>query len=130
MVSRFTDHQLRLNWSCFKVEPNSSIFVQHLQGIIIIPSNQIGKIIWTAICQAILERTWQHKNVCWLLTSKLQQFWWKGKSKQHVAHFVETCNNVGVDRTSPSTIWAFIKTKCIWLLHWSWLGVECNNYNN
>ena len=28
---------------------------------------------------------------------KFQSFDWKGNPKQHVAHFVETCNNAGTD---------------------------------
>ena len=30
--------------------------------------------------------------------SKFQQFEGKGNSKQHIAHLVETCNNVGTER--------------------------------
>ena len=29
---------------------------------------------------------------------KFQQFEGKGNSKQHIAHFVETCNNAGTER--------------------------------
>jgi len=29
---------------------------------------------------------------------KFQQFNGKGNPKQHIAHFIETCNNAGTDR--------------------------------
>ena len=28
---------------------------------------------------------------------KFQSFYWKGNPKQHVAHFIETHNNAGID---------------------------------
>ena len=37
----------------------------------------------------------QHENAKWVSTLKFLQFDGKGNPKQHIAHFVETCENAG-----------------------------------
>ena len=53
----------------------------------------------------------QHENAKWVSTPKLLQFDGKGNPKQHIAHFVETCENAGtqgdllVKQFVPSLKW-------------------------
>ena len=37
----------------------------------------------------------QHENAKWVSTPQVLQFYGKGNTKQHIAHFVETCENAG-----------------------------------
>uniref|UniRef100_A0A6N2MMH1 Retrotransposon gag domain-containing protein n=1 Tax=Salix viminalis TaxID=40686 RepID=A0A6N2MMH1_SALVM len=76
--------------------------VENIRGITdgIFTTNQLKELIKEAITDQVessIQPSYSYVKPCSKLPHKVQQFDGKGNPRQHIAHFVETCNNAGTN---------------------------------
>ena len=71
-----------------------SMSAELIQSLIV---NAVKAQLDKLVHEALYEQDWLALYALWLSPPEFNQFDGKGNHKQHIAHFIETCNNAGME---------------------------------